>query len=459
MKTKLRQEKLNQDLISYHPKKWGINIPCKNYSVRLEDLVPALSGAIGKVALVAAFALAWAKGFGITDPTFVAENVRLEIVIASVLSILFCAILDPYSGPPGTLAPLIPIIPVMVASGVHPLPLSILIGGIGLLITSFKYFSKVVELNGTGTKGGIILLFGFLGITSSLDNLKTWTTAQQVPSLFIILIAGGVILYLLSNKFNLRWLIIPLCAVIALVLSGAFGLYPTLKTSMNFPIINPSWWWNEKWGIGWGINARNFLNAFPFALLAIVMWPLDALAVKTIQESNYPKQAKQAVFDMNATYTIVSIRNILGAFLGGSQIAAVWRSFMIPLGIVKRPIGASALFLGIVGLLFGVLGTPIDIATFPPLLWLVLIFGVYIPLAEVGLNTIKNNANAQIAALCFIVGIAINPVIGWVVAVTVENFHLIPNDNDKRVLTKKDQLLTAAIAVVTLLSFMLTGTR
>lgn len=45
-----RHAKLEKDLIEYHPKRWRLNNP---YTFRREDFVPALSGAIGKVALVA----------------------------------------------------------------------------------------------------------------------------------------------------------------------------------------------------------------------------------------------------------------------------------------------------------------------------------------------------------------------------------------------------------------------
>ncbi|MDK2901904.1 MAG: hypothetical protein PWR14_808 [Thermosediminibacterales bacterium] len=450
-----RQELLNRDLISYSPKRWRINIPFKDYNLRVEDIVPALSGAIGKVALVAAFAVAWAEGFGISDSSFVVENVRLEIVIASILTIIFCAFLNPYTGPPGTLAPLIPVVPVMVASGVHPLPLSILIGLMGLIISMFKYFSRVMEINGPGTKGGIILLFGILGISSSLDNLKNWTYSTGVPELLVILLIACLILYLLLNKFQLKWLIIPTCALIALVISGLYGLYPAFEASISFPIINPDLWWNEKWGIGWGVNLENFIKALPFAMLAVVMWPLDALAVKTIQEINYPEEAKKAVFDMNSTYTLVSIRNIIGAILGGGQIAAVWRSFMIPLGVVKRPIGGSSLILGIMGVAFGILGVPIDIAVFPPLLWLVLIFGVFIPLLEIGLNTVKSVATAQIASVCLITGIALNPVLGWVASIFIENFKIIKDPENNIELSRRDKIITIIIVSVTIISYFL----
>ena len=125
---------LDTDLLEYHPKRWRINIPFRDYRLRVEDLIPAISGSIGKISLVAAFAMAWATGFGITDPTFVTENVRLEVVFACMVTLIFSAFLNPAAGPPGTLAPLIPLVPLMISSGVHPLPFAVLISMAGFEI-------------------------------------------------------------------------------------------------------------------------------------------------------------------------------------------------------------------------------------------------------------------------------------------------------------------------------------
>ncbi|MCL6589660.1 MAG: DUF3360 domain-containing protein [Firmicutes bacterium] len=452
----LRKDMIENDLISYNPKKWRMNIPFKDYNFRIEDTVPALSGAIGKIALVAAFATAWALGYNITDPAFVTENIRLEMVFASILTIVFCAILNPYLGPPGTLSPLIPLIPIIISSGVHPLPLSILIGIIGLAISIFKYFNNIVEINGPGTKSGIILLFGFLGLNSSFSSLKSWAGGFEKPEVFIILMIAGIVLYILLNKYKVKWLVIPVAAAASVAIAAIFGLYPAFKTGIGLPIMNPNFWWNQKWGIGWGMNYANFIKAFPFAMLAIVMWPIDALAVKTFQETNYPKEAKHAIFEMNSTYILVSLRNLFGSLLGGSQISAVWRSFMIPLGTVKRPIGASAFILGLFGIGFGILGFPIDIAVFPPLLHLVLIFGVYIPLLEVGLSNIRIMASAQVAAICIVAGIAINPVVGWISAIFIENFNILKEPECQRNLTVKDRYLTIGLIIVTIITFLAT---
>lgn len=450
-----RQEQLRRDLIKYCPKSWKLNIPNIDYNLRLEDLIPAISGAIGKIALVAAFAVAWANGLGINNSEFITENVRLEIVIGSIFTIVFCALLNPYAAPPGTLAPLIPIVPMMTASGMHPLPLGLLIGVIGFAASIFRFFDKVALINGPGAKGGIILLFGFLGISSSLTNLKKWSDVNNANILLVALIIAGLLIFLLLNKYKARWFVIPLCAVSALTLSAVFGIVPEIRTPVSLPLINPALWWNEKWGIGWGMGIENFIKAMPFALLAVTMWPTDALAIKTLLEANYPEEAKNSIFNMNATFLIASIRNIVGVFLGGGQTAAIWRSFMIPLGTVKRPIGGSALLLGLLGILFGISGLPLDIAVFPPLIWLVLIFGVYIPLMEVGMNTLKTLAEVQIAILCIVVGLALNPVLGWVVAIFVENFRLIKEEGSENPNPSGIRITTLAVMFVSITSFIL----
>lgn len=445
---------LNDELQSYQPKKWKINVPGITYSIRPEDLVPAFSGAVGKVALVAAFAVAWSVGLGIEDAAFVTENVRLEIVIASIFTIAFSAILNPGIAPPGTLAPFIPLIPVMIASGVHPLPFGILVGLIGLISALVSFSNKIVVLNGDGVKTGMNLLFGFLGMSSALGELRTWTMNRQVPDLLIVLIISGLFAYILMSRYQVKWLVIPVCAGIALLVSLLMGVTPDLSTSIGLPMINPRIWWQDKWGIGFGIGIDQFVKAMPFAILVIVMWPIDALAIQVLQEKNYPKKSDNAIFDLNSTFIIVALRNLVGVFLGGSQISSVWRSFMIPLSIVKRPIGGSAFLLGIIGIAFGLLGFPIDIAVFPPLLWMVLLFGVYLPLMEVGMTMLKNAASAQIASICLIGGIAVGPVVGWVLAVVVENFRFFPETEPDRIITKETRRMTLFIACITIISLL-----
>ena len=429
----LSNQRLEQDLAQYQTRAWHWNRPGKDYTVRPEDLVPALSGVIGKIALVAAFAVAWKKGLGIGTPDFVTENVRLELFVASILAILFSAVLHPRLGPPGTLAPLIPLVPAMAAAGVHPLAFGILLGAAGIALAASGSFSRIMTLTGPGTRSGILLLFGLMGIASSLRSLWAWTQANSALPAAGAILSLGIVLIIALQRFKMRWLVIPSLATLALLLALMFRIPPQLETGPGLPLLNPGQWWLEKWGLGWPGSVADFIKPIPFVLLAIVMWPTDALAIQTILENNYGPAGRRATFLLNPTYLLVSVRNIIGALLGGAQTAAIWRSFMIPLGVVRRPIGASALFLGLFGLLASFLGFPLDWAVFPLLLWPVLIFGVYLPMVENGIQTLGINKRAIPAALaCLVTGWLFQPVVGWILGLVIEKLQLISHQRHSK---------------------------
>ena len=237
-----------------------------------------------------------------------------------------------------------------------------------------------------------------------------------------------------------------------------YGLKPVFETGIGLPVIDPVHWWDHKWGIGFGLNAQNFISALPFALLVITIWPIEALAVRTFQEHNYPPSSEKSLLDMKTSFISAALRNLTGAVLGGSQTSAVWRSFMIPLAVIKRPIAGSAFILGILGILAGLLGYPIDLAIFPPLVWMVLIFGVFAPMLEIGLSSVRGTSSAQTVLLCLILGLGAGPVIGWSAALFAENFDLIPGSLSVRVLTKRDKILTVAILVISVLAVIITKT-
>lgn len=474
---KKRVEIIEKDLETYGDNRRRVFLAFRDYHVRREDLVPAIAGAIGKVSLVAAFAMAWVSALGITDPTFVVDNVRLEIFIGGILSIIFCTFLSPRSAPPGTLAPLIPLIPIMAAAGVHPIPFALIISVAALVLSAIGGFKVIASLNKSGTKAGLMLQFGILGVTGSAEKLLAWVPEKTGPILSLSLLLGGAIVYYVLARVGLKWLMIPACGVFAIIVSAVFGQYPELSSLPGMPILDPRIWWLEKWGLGYGLRVRDFLAALPFVLPVLAMWPTDAVAVKALQEKHYPERAEKAVMDMDKTFRGVAIRNIIGTILGGAQTAAVWRSFMIPLAVVKRPIAGAALLLGIIGILFSILGFPVDIAAFPPLVWLVLIFGVFLPLVEGGIAHLKHREHIITAIICVGLGMVIHPIIGWCGALVAENFNVvglvldrrskmnttrISNDamnsistNDMKSLSKnefgssrRDRILTVVIAVI-----------
>lgn len=59
-------------------------------------------------------------------------------------------------------------------------------------------------------------------------------------------------------------------------------------------------------------------------------------------------------------------------------------------------------------------------------------------------------------ALCIILGIAVNPVIGWSFAVLIENFDIIRNRESRRNLTTRDKILTVVIFLISIMSYWFT---
>jgi len=418
---KQRYDTLESALNEYHPKRWSINIPFRDYSIKWIDLVPALAGIIGKISLVAAFATGWASALGIQDAGMIADSVRLELMIASAVALLLCTLLNLYAAPAGTLAPLIPLIPAMAAAGVHPLPFAILVSLFGFMFAKTGVFNLLVRLNGPGAKAGVSLLFGGMGILHAAQKLNFWAQDQQEPYFTWIILFVGSLLYVFMRRAKIRWLVIPACVIAALTVSAVFGLFPLISAQIGLPVLDPAFWWIHRWGVGYGLSIRNFVSAIPFVILVLTMWPVDALAIQTLQERNYPSTAKRAIMNVNDTFILITVRNLIGAVLGGVQTAAVWRSFMIPLAVSKRPIGGSALLLGLIGILFAVLGSPIDIAIFPPLVYMVLIFGVFVPMFESGWETIENVRMFFTAAVCIVIGVVFSATIGWGAALAMEN--------------------------------------
>jgi len=145
-----------------------------------KDLVPVLSGLIGKIALVSSFALVWAQALSINNPNFVLENVRMEVLVGSVVT-LIAALFYPYAAPVGSLAPLVVLIPTMVAFGVHPLILGISVGIFGFLVVRVGLFKKLVNLAGFTAKTSITLTFGISGVWLSAGEIYFFFWPEKKP--------------------------------------------------------------------------------------------------------------------------------------------------------------------------------------------------------------------------------------------------------------------------------------
>jgi hypothetical protein len=153
--------------------------------LKLIDFVPAIAGLIGKTALVTSFAFIWAQELNITSPDFVFENVRIEMIIGSIITLLV-AIFLPNTAPSGTLAPLIVLVPAMVQFGVHPLILSIMVGLAGILSIKTKLFHRLVALSGNISKTSLTLTIGVSGILLSSKNFFLFFEDNYAPFLLIL---------------------------------------------------------------------------------------------------------------------------------------------------------------------------------------------------------------------------------------------------------------------------------
>ncbi len=388
--------------------------------LRLIDFIPAFSGLIGKTALVTSFALVWAQELNIENAGFVFENVRLEIMIASIITLII-AFLLPKASPAGTLSPLIILIPVMVGFGVHPLILSVEVGILGIVAVKTGIFGKLIGLSGNISKSSLSLVFGVSGIVLSIEKLISFFRNKYMP--LIILLIFLIAIYIVLFIYKKAWVIIPTAAVASIFIPLLFGIEPDLagaSAPLNF---NPYYWWNDMWGIGFGLNAVTLLKTLPFALFVIVLWAVDTVSVKAITDNNSGDNEKQTDIDMNNSFLIVSARNAAGGLCGGAQTAALWRSFLIPLSMVKRPIQYSAILLGILGITASITAVPIRIMSYPPLIWTVLLFGIFVPFLNIGLKGIKNSDGYMrkgAITLLTAIGLLFNPIITWVGAVVFE---------------------------------------
>ncbi|MGL1101387.1 DUF3360 family protein [Vibrio vulnificus] len=436
-----RSEYLKHELNILSFKKWRVHLPFRDFGIEIEDWVPAIAATIGKVVMVTAMVAAFAAQFGLS-PEFVAENVRYELIIAGLLFVIFfSAILNPRANLAGTHGPMIPLIPLVAAAGGHPLALGIMVGVFGLILSATKGGSKLVRLTGEGVRGGLLIYLGAVGLISQLSKFESWSVASGMESVSFVVISTTIVIYAYLAKIEKRWLAIPLCSLIAGVVSYLMGVPFEFTTEPGLPNMSPFYWWGEEtgWQLGWP-EFEHYIAVIPFAILAVAMWSPDFLGHRVFQELNYPKTAKDALMDVDDTMTVCSIRQIIGAGLGGGNLASSWGTYMIPAAIAKRPIPGGALLTGILCIVAAVLGYPMDLAMWEPVLRVALLVGVFLPLLEAGMQMVRNARNSQSAGICMFACALVNPVFGWAITMLLDNTGLIGNRERSETLNRTDRL-------------------
>lgn len=454
-----RKDYLEHELSIMKFKRWRINLPFRDYYIEFEDLVPALAATIGKVVMVTAMVAAFAAQFGLT-PEFVAENVRFELLIAGgMFVILFSAILNPNANLAGTHGPMIPLIPIIAAAGGHPLALGILIGVFGLTLSITKGGSKLMALTGVGVRGGLLIYLGAVGLIGQIGKLNLWAEKGGFSTVSFVVIGITILIYAYLARLGKRWLAIPLCSFIAGVIAFSMGADFVFSTEPGLPHLNPMWWWGENtgWQLGWP-DFQHYIAVIPFAILAVAMWSPDYLGHRVFQELNYPKKAKNVLMDIDDTMTVASIRQAIGAFLGGGNIASSWGTYMIPAAIAKRPIPGGAILTGVLCVFTAIIGYPMDLAMWEPVLRVALIVGVFLPLLEAGMQMIQKQKDSLSAGTTIFASAFVNPVFGWALAMLLDNLGLIGDRERAAELNWKEKLIIPGVMfIICVVSLALVG--
>ncbi|MFY0713125.1 DUF3360 family protein [Seonamhaeicola sp. NFXS20] len=470
-----RSEYLDHELQIMKPKRYRLNLPGRDFRFEFEDLVPALAGTLGIIAMYSSVMMAWANGLTeawdhvTLGKEFAIEVSRVEMIIPAFLFVILASgFINPRANLAGNHGPMIPLIASIALAGAHPLALAILIGVLGLLLSIFKGGSRLVNLTSKGVAGGLLIFLGFTGSLSQIKTIQSWgmglesstVQAGSMGFLGLIILAVTVILYSYLARIDKRWLAIPACAIVALLIAliGGASFDLQFTTQMGLPNLNPVHWWGsteEGWMLGLP-NMQHFIASLPFAILAVAMWSPDFLGHRIFQEMNYPKKTEKVLMDVDDTMTMCSFRQMVGTAVGGGNITSSWGTYMIPAAIAKRPIPGGAILLGLMVMAVAILGTPMDIAVWPPVRCIALLVGVFLPMIEAGVQMVKRSTCAQAAGICVFTAMVTNPVLAWALAMFLDNNGLIGDKDRAKSLSLIDKLVIPLSILIICVSAILT---
>ena len=465
---KSRSDYLDHELTIMQPRRWRLNLPGRDFRFEWEDLVPAIAGTIGITVMYSAVMAAWAAGLterwdhvDLLSTDFAVQVVRVEMLIPALLfCILSSGFINPRANLGGNHGPMIPLIATIALAGAHPLALAILIGVFGLILSLLKGGSRLVNLTGQGVAGGLLVYLGAMGSISQITSLFDWSAGLQakhsldysLSHVAFAILAVNVVVYAYLARVNKRWLAIPLCAItaIAIALLLGTGLDLQFKTAPGLPPLNPVYWWGST-ETGWQLglpNLGHFVASLPFAILAVAMWSPDFLGHRIFQELNYPKGTEKVLMDVDDTMTTCSIRQMVGTAVGGGNITSSWGTYMIPAAIAKRPIPAGAILLGSLCIIVAILGYPMDVTTWRPVMSVALLVGVFLPLLEAGMQMVKDAKDSQSAGICIFASIVANPVFAWALTMLLDNNGLIGDRERSKSLSLADRIIIPGLAFV-----------
>ena len=420
-----RDAYLEHELQIMQPNRWRPNLPFRDYRFEWEDTIPAMAGTIGKVVMVGAIAATFAGPLGLGD-SFILENVRYELLLVSIFILLFSGFLLPTANLAGTHGPLIPLIPIVVAAGGHPMAFGLLIGAFGLLLALSKGGSVLAGLTSRGVCGGLLLYLGFIGTTSQVKKLFAWAEGIEMAHIAFIIIFTTIVLYAILEHYKKRWLAVPLSCFLGGGMALMLGAPFEFNTAPGLPNMNPMYWWGDDTGWMLGLpSVESFIVVLPFAVLAVAMWSPDFLGHQVFQKISYPERTEKVQMNIDDTMLSASARQTFGSVMGGANFASSWGTYIVPAAIAKRPIPAGAILTALFCIIASIWGYPMDLAIWQPVLCVALIVGVFIPLLEAGMEMTREGKTTQSAAIVVFSSALVNPAFGWSLTMLLDNLGLI----------------------------------
>ncbi len=437
-----RSDYLDNELSIMKPKRWGLNLPGRDFRFEFEDLIPAIAGTIGLVVMCTAVTKAFAGAYGL-DKNFIVQNVRVDMIAVSLLFvILLSGLFNPRANLPGIHGPMLPLIPLMAASGTHPLALGALMFVFGLIMSITKGGSRLVKVTSQGVAGGLLVYLGAIGTIGQVGAVQKWGSAMDMGYIGFVVLFINLFLYAYLARVGKRWLAIPLCSTCAAVVALALGAPFEFTTGPGLPSFNPMYWWGADTGWKLGLpGVTHFIASLPFAILAVAMWSPDFLGHRIFQEMNYPQKARNVLMNVDDTMVNCSLRQVVVNFLGSGCITSSWGTYMIPAAIAKRPIPAGAILTGILSIVVAIAGFPMDIAVWRPVLSIALLVGVYLPLLEAGMEMTRDSKDTKAAGICIFSSAIVNPVFGWALTMFLDNTGMIADRDRPKQLNIVDRLV------------------
>lgn len=109
-------------------------------------------------------------------------------------------------------------------------------------------------------------------------------------------------------------------------------------------------------------------------------------------------------------------------------------------------------------MIIAILGFPMDVAVWPPVMRVALLVGVSLPLLEAGMQMVKDSKSSQAAGICIFGAAVVNPVLAWALTMLLDNNGLIGDKERAERLSFVDKIvIPVGVLVICLVAMLAVG--